>query len=179
MKNLVMSIIKNCLKGKNSIANKIKLVYNVDNTLEGSGVMLQPGAVWLIAVVAFVAVEAVTYQMVSIWFAVGAAGGLVAHVCGAGLPVQIGVFIVLSVIMFAALRPLSMRLAKKRRFKSNAESLEGKTVLITEEVNNLNGTGKGKVDSMEWTVRTANDKIISPGTTARVIRIEGVKLIVE
>lgn len=155
------------------------MVYNIDIILEGSDVMLQLGAVWLIAVVVFVAVEAVTYQMVSIWFAIGAAGGLIAYVCGAGLPVQIGVFIILSVVMFAALRPVSVRLAKKRRFKSNAEGLEGKTVLITEEVNNLNGTGKGKIDGMVWTVRAVNDQTISPGATARVIRIEGVKLIVE
>lgn len=141
--------------------------------------MLQLGVVWLIAIVVFVAVEAVTYQMVSIWFAIGAVGGLIAYVCGAGLPVQIGVFIALSVIMFAALRPVSMRLAKKRRFKSNAEGLEGKTVLITEEVDNLNGTGKGKIDGMVWTVRAANDSTIPAGTTAKVIRIEGVKLIVE
>lgn len=141
--------------------------------------MQQPGLLWLIAVVVFVAIEALTYQLVSIWFAIGAAGALIAFVCGAALPVQIGVFVVLSVLMFAALRPISIRLVKKRRIKTNADELVGKTALITEAVNNLNGTGSGKINGMVWTVRSISDEPIPVGATARIVRIEGVKLIVD
>lgn len=141
--------------------------------------MQQPGIMWLIAVAVFVVIEALTYQLVSIWFAIGAAGALVAFVCGAGLPVQIAVFVVVSVVMLAALRPASMKLVSKRRIKTNADELEGKTVLITEEVNNLMGTGAGRVGGMVWTVRSESDEVIPVGSSAKIVRIEGVKLIVE
>lgn len=141
--------------------------------------MHQPGFIWLIALAVFVVIEAVTYQLVSVWFAIGAAGALIAFVCGAALPVQIGVFVALSVVMFAALRPVSMKLVNKHRIKTNADELEGKAVLITEAVDNVNGTGAGKINGMAWTVRSVSDESIPVGSTARIVRIEGVKLIVD
>lgn len=142
--------------------------------------MPQPGVIWLIAVVVFMIVEAVTYQMVSIWFACGAMGGLIAYVCGAKTGIQIGIFIILSVVLLALLRPVSIKLAKNRKFKSNAAGLEGKNILITQEVNNIEGAGQGKISGMVWTVRTADDGVIIPaGELAKIVKIEGVKLIVE
>lgn len=135
--------------------------------------------VWLAAVVVFVILEAATYQMVSTWFAIGAVGAVIAVFCGANLYVQFGVFIGISVIMIAVLRPLSMRILKRQDFKSNAEGLIGKNVLITSEVSNIKGTGEGKVNGMTWTVRSDTDEPIPSGQTARIKRIEGVKLIAE
>lgn len=141
---------------------------------------MSQGIIWLIAIVVFLVLEAVTYQLVSIWFAIGAVGGLIAYVCGAGFYLQFGIFVILSVVLLAALRPVSLRLVKNRKIKTNADSLEGKTVLITSEVDNLKGTGQGKIDGMVWTVRSAKPgEVISEGATARVVKIEGVKIIAE
>ena len=52
-------------------------------------------------------------------------------------------------------------------------------VLITQEVNNIKGTGQGKIEGMVWTVRSDTEDVISAGEVAKVLRIEGVKLIVE
>ena len=54
--------------------------------------------IWLIGIILFVILEAVTYQLVSIWFAIGAAGGLVAAMCGADFNIQMTVFVTVSVI---------------------------------------------------------------------------------
>ena len=134
--------------------------------------------VWIVALVVFVVAEAVTYQLVTIWFAIGALGSLICSVLGMGIPTQIAIFLVLSVAALLFLRPASKKYLKNKTEKTNVDSLVGMDVLITEDVNNLTGTGKGKLCGMEWTVRSAGDSQISAGETAVVEKIEGVKLIV-
>lgn len=137
------------------------------------------GMIWLIAVIVFIILEAVTYQIVSIWFVFGAAGGLIAYLLGADFYWQLGIFIAVSAVLLAVFRPLSMKLIKKPDLKTNAESLIGKNVLITREVSNIKGTGQGRLNGMVWTVRGDTDEVIPAGETARVKKIEGVKLIAE
>ena len=135
--------------------------------------------IWLIGIIAFVILEAVTYQIVSIWFAIGAAGGLVAALCGAEFNIQMLVFIAVSVIMLLCLRPLSKKAIKTNIEKTNVDSLIGKEVLITYEVNNIKSTGQGTVAGMDWTVRSTDNTVISEDEIALVERVEGVKLIVK
>lgn len=137
------------------------------------------GIIWLIAVIAFVILEAVTYQMVSIWFVIGAIGGFVAYLLGAGFSIQMGVFIAISALLIVILRPLSMKLVKTQDYKTNADSLIGKNILITQEVSNIKGTGQGQINGMVWTVRGATDEVIHAGESVRIKDIEGVKLIAE
>lgn len=134
--------------------------------------------IWLIGVVVFAVLEGVTYQMISIWFVFGAVGGLITSLITDSFPIQMTVFLALSVLMLAILRPLSMKLLKNQDFKSNTDSLVGKEVLITQEVSNIKGTGQGKINGMVWTVRSEEDTPLPAGETARIERIEGVKLIV-
>lgn len=133
---------------------------------------------WLIGIVVFAVLEGVTYQMISIWFVFGAVGGLITSLITDSFPIQMTVFLALSVLMLAILRPLSMKLVKNQDFKSNTDSLVGKEVLITQEVSNIKGTGQGKINGMVWTVRSEEDTPLPAGETARIERIEGVKLIV-
>ncbi|MDO5398919.1 MAG: NfeD family protein [bacterium] len=140
--------------------------------------MFNVSLIWLIAVVVFLILEAVTYQLISIWFVFGASAGLISSFVTDNFYIEMGVFLAVSILMLAILRPLSIRLVKKQDFKSNVESLIGKTVLITQEVNNLHNSGQGKVNGMYWTVRSEDDKQIPAGELKRIVRIEGVKLIV-
>ena len=128
---------------------------------------------------AFIIMEAVTYQLLSIWFVIGAIGGLIAAMCGVDFYVQMAVFLAISILLLILLRPVSMKLIKKQDFKSNADSLIGKSILLTQEVNNIKGTGQGKVNGMVWTVRSETDETIAAGELAEIKRIEGVKLIVK
>lgn len=140
--------------------------------------MFNVSLIWLIAVVVFLVLEAVTYQLISIWFVFGAAAGLISSFVTDNFYIEMGVFLAVSILMLSILRPLSLKLVRKQDFKSNVESLIGKTVFITQEVNNLHNSGQGKVNGMYWTVRSDGDKQIPAGEVARIVRIEGVKLIV-
>ena len=134
--------------------------------------------VWIIALIVFVIAEAVTYQLVTIWFAIGALGALACSVAGTSVPTQITLFMILSVAALLFLRPASKKYLKSKNEKTNVDSLVGMDVLITEDVNNVIGAGRGKLCGMEWTVRSADGSLIAAGETAVVEKIEGVKLIV-
>ena len=135
--------------------------------------------IWLAGIIAFVILEAVTYQLVSIWFAIGAVGGLIAEIMGARFNIQMTVFVVISVVLLLCLRPVSKRLIKNKREYTNVDSLIGEDVLITKEVNNREGTGEGKVNGMVWSVRSADDTVIPEGEITAVEYVKGVRLIVK
>ena len=135
--------------------------------------------IWIIALIAFVIIEALTYQLFTIWFAIGALGAVVCAALGLSFYTQMIAFIVISALTLFILRPISMRHFKTKGEKTNVDSLIGAKVLIIEDVDNLSGTGKGKLYGMEWTVRSLDGSVIEKGVTAVVEKIEGVKLIVK
>ncbi len=136
--------------------------------------------IWLLLFVVLLVIELFTVGLTTIWFAVGALAAFLADCLGAGLPVQIMVFLAVSCILLIFTRPWAAKHVNRRRVRTNYESEIGKIILITEKVDNLNQTGKSTVDGQEWTVRSKNDSdILEPGTKAKVVDISGVKLIVE
>ena len=134
--------------------------------------------IWAIGIIAFVVLEAATYQMVSIWFAIGAVGGIIASALGASFKTQMLVFIAVSVVFLLALRPVSMKILKTRGAKTNIDGLIGTEVLITKDIDNLNGVGEGKINGMTWSVRSLDNAKIPANTIAVIEKVEGVKLIV-
>ena len=135
--------------------------------------------VWMIAFVAFIVIEACTYQLVSVWFSIGALVGALVHYLGGGFYVQLIAFLLVSLALVCILRPASMKLMRNKGEKTNADSLVGKEVFITEAVNNTLQKGKGKINGMEWTVRSTSGTELEEGQTAKIVKIEGVKLMVE
>lgn len=135
--------------------------------------------IWIAGIVAFIVLEAVTYQLVSVWFALGAIFAVIAMAAGADFTVQMIIFIAVSGICLLCLRPVSKKLLKNESERTNADSLIGKEVIITKEINNLISAGEGKVNGMTWTLRSEDNSVIGEGETAVVTAIEGVKLIVK
>ncbi|MCD8180544.1 MAG: NfeD family protein [Firmicutes bacterium] len=141
--------------------------------------MEMTAVIWLAGIAVFAILEALTYQIVSVWFALGAVGGLTAAILGAQFNVQITVFLIISVVCLICLRPLSRKLIKTKKEKTNVDSLIGKEVLITEDVNNLLGNGAGKINGLTWSVKSADNSQIAANETAVVEGIAGVKLVVK
>ena len=137
------------------------------------------GMVWVIGIVVFLLLEAVTYQFICIWYAGGALGALVSWALGAGMNVQISVFFIVAAVLLILTRPLVKKIMSNRTVKTNVEVIPGKVGLVTEEINNLSEKGKVKLDGMEWTARSKNGEVIKEGSTAEVVEVSGVKLIVK
>jgi membrane protein implicated in regulation of membrane protease activity len=136
--------------------------------------------VWLILIIAFIIGELVSVGLTSIWFAAGALIALFAAIIGAPFGVQVLLFIVVSVICLYATRPLAKRFINRNVQSTNADSLIGQEIRITERVSNIDQTGTAVVNGQEWTVRAADDReILEKGDLARIISISGVKLIVK
>jgi membrane protein implicated in regulation of membrane protease activity len=136
--------------------------------------------VWLILIIAFIVGELVSVGLTSIWFAAGALIALFGAMIGAPFGVQILLFIVVSLVCLYATRPLAKRFINRNVQSTNADSLIGQEIRITERVSNLDQTGTSVVNGQEWTVRAADDgEILEKGDLARIISISGVKLIVK
>ena len=126
----------------------------------------------------FLVIEANTYQLVCIWFALGAVAASVLSVLNLGTTPEFVVFMLVSLLCLASLRPVSMKYFKNRKFKSNIDSLIGETVLVTEDVDNIRGKGYGKVKGLEWRLFSENNEPSQAGQNVYVKKIEGVKLVV-
>ena len=137
--------------------------------------------VWVGLVIVFVLLEALSAQLTSVWFALGAAAALIVAGCGVqSVLIQSAVFVFVSLLALVLTRPLVRRMLKKKVQPTNADRCIGKTAIVTEAIDNLMGKGAAKVGGVEWTARTdAPQETIPEGQTVRVIRIDGVKLIVE
>lgn len=143
---------------------------------------LQSGmtAMWLIAMIVLLIVEGVVPGLVSIWFALGALAALLASILHAPLWLQIFCFLLVSVASLVLTRPLAKKYINARVQPTNADRILGHECIVTEEIDNLRGTGAVRVDGKEWTARAAEDsKCYAKGDVLRVLRIEGVKLIVQ
>ena len=135
---------------------------------------------WLVMSILLIGIEIFTVTLTSIWFAAGALAALVVALCNGGVVAQIVVFIVVTIVMLWATRPWAQKFLNNKNVSTNADRAVGVEVRVAERVSNLDQTGMAIVHGQEWTVRTENDKeIIEQGELVRVIRISGVKLIVE
>lgn len=134
---------------------------------------------WVVLLVVFVLVELATIGLTAIWFAAGSLVAIVAALAGAGPIVQFVLFLAVSVALLAATRPWARKYVNFRMQNTNADSLIGEVIRISERVSNLDQTGMAVVHGQEWTVRAQDDnETIEPGESAKVLSISGVKLIV-
>ena len=135
--------------------------------------------VWLALMIGFSALEIATVNMVSVWFAGGAMAGMVAQLFGASVPVQLTVFLLVSALLVGCLRPFVRKYVAPKKIHTNADMVLGQEAYLTETVDNRKGTGALKLGGKVWTVRSVSDTVLEQGTLVRVVKLEGVKLLVE
>ena len=135
---------------------------------------------WIVVLVAAIAMEAATMGLTTIWFAGGALIAMILELLGGGILLQVIGFLIVSLILLYFTRPIAVKYFNKGREKTNLDSVIGKTAVVTLPIHNLKETGQVVLDGKEWTARS-NDasKQIEKDTLVKVISIKGVKLIVE
>lgn len=135
--------------------------------------------VWLALLIIFAVAEAATVGLTSVWFAIGSLGALVCALAGGNIWLQLGIFIVLSLVCLVALRPLAKKYLNTRVEPTNADRVIGQEARVTQDIDNIQGTGAVTIGGVTWTARSEHDILIPAGAMVRVLRIEGVKVIVE
>ncbi len=135
--------------------------------------------VWLILVIVFLIAEFITVGLTSIWFAAASFVAMLLAIFDVPFVIQIVVFLLVSAILMYATRPWVKKHINAKTQKTNADSLIGEKISVVEAVSNIKQTGMAVVRGQEWTLRAENpEEEIAQGEFARVVRIEGVKLIV-
>lgn len=134
--------------------------------------------VWLALLIIFAVAEAATVGLTSVWFAIGSLGALVCALAGGNIWLQLGIFIVLSLVCLVALRPLAKKYLNTRVEPTNADRVIGQEARVTQDIDNIQGTGAVTIGGVTWTARSEHDTPIPAGAMVRVLRIEGVKVIV-
>jgi len=135
---------------------------------------------WLILFVVLLVIEIFTMGLTTIWFAGGALIAFVLAYVGLGLPVQIIVFLLVSIGLLVLTRPIAMKFFNQERQKTNAESLIGQKAVVLERIDTLHGNGRAEVNGMEWSAKTDDaDVVVEAGEVVIIEGIQGVKLIVK
>lgn len=134
---------------------------------------------WAAAIIIFGALEAMTAQLVSIWFVIGALASLIASFFGADQLVQIIVFIAVSVLALVITRPLVKKYINPKKECTNADKVLGQIGIVVEDIDNISATGQVKADGKIWTARSIDNSLISKEKRVKIEKIEGVKLIVK
>ncbi len=135
--------------------------------------------VWVAALVIFTFAEAATGAVVSLWFM---GGSLVAFLLAMfGLPIwlQILCFVMVSLVLLLLLRPYLRKVVDSRKVPTNADSLVGKVILVTEDIDNLHNKGIVRVHGVDWAAFSADGKPISKETPVRIVSVHGARLCVE
>lgn len=78
---------------------------------------------WLAIFIVLLIIEIATMGLTTIWFAGGALLAFCAGLVGFGLGVQIGVFVIVSILLLLLTRPIAVKFFNQERQKTNAESL--------------------------------------------------------
>jgi membrane protein implicated in regulation of membrane protease activity len=141
---------------------------------------MDPWLIWLIAAVLFAVGEILTLGFFLAPFAGGAAVAAVVSAAGAGEFASWAAFIVVSLVMLLALRPLARSHRRMpAQLRTGTAALVGRTGMVTERIHNDEGTGCVKLEGESWTARAYDaDEIIDPGKRVQVIEIRGATALV-
>lgn len=133
---------------------------------------------WLAATVILFIAEAITVNLVTIWFAIGALAAFIVAIVGGDLWLQIVICIAVTILTLVFTRPIAKKHINGKHEATNADAVIGKIAVVTEDIDNLAAKGAVSCMGKVWTARSLNDEKISQGDKVAVVEIRGVKLIV-
>ena len=136
---------------------------------------------WLIAAALLGVGEMHTSGFYLLPFAVGAALAALVSALGVGTGLAVVVFILASLIVVLALRPVARRHRRlPPAIRTGAAALVGKPALVLERIANHEGVGCVRIDGGEvWTARSYDDdEVIQAGDRVEVVEIKGATALV-
>lgn len=132
---------------------------------------------WTVVLLISVIIEAITIDLVSIWFGVGAVAALICEALGLSQVLQVVIFAIVSVICIIISRPLAKKYLRGNTIKTNLDRVIGKHCLVTETIT-ADTKGEVKVMGTLWSAVSLDNIKIEAGQYAEVVSIEGAHVIV-
>jgi membrane protein implicated in regulation of membrane protease activity len=135
---------------------------------------------WLVAAVVLAVAEVVNTSFYLFPFSIGAGGAALVALAGAGTPIAIVVFAVLTALSFGIVRPIARRhLSTPPQIRTGTAALIGRGAIVLERIANDEGVGCVRIDGEVWTARSYDeDVVIEPGARVNVMEIRGATALV-
>jgi membrane protein implicated in regulation of membrane protease activity len=141
---------------------------------------MDPWLIWLIAAVVFAVGEIATLGFFLAPFAGGALVAAVASAGGAGDFISWALFLVISVVLLGALRPLARSHRRQPALmRTGTAALVGRKATVLERIANDENSGCIRLEGETWTARAYDeDTVFEPGARVHVIEIRGATALV-
>ena len=134
--------------------------------------------IWTAILVLAIVAEAITIDLVSIWFSVGALIALLSLVFfDAALKIQIALFVIVSLACIIFTRPLAKKYLRGNTIKTNYDRIIGKHATV---ITSITEDKKGEVKVMGniWSATSLNNEVIEEGQHVEILAIEGNHVVV-
>lgn len=131
---------------------------------------------WLgLFVIAFV-LEIFTADLISIWFAIAAIPSFIIALAGGNIIFQSVSFVIFTLVLLLLTRPVVKKYLKTNEIKTNVDAMVGMTGKVIKEIT-PDEIGRVLIRALDWAA--VSKETIKVGEMARVLDVEGNKLIVE
>ena len=130
--------------------------------------------IWLGIVICLALIEIITINLTTIWFVASGLLALVLSIFIDNYIIQFSVFVIGGVLLLIFTRSY-LTTKFNNSVKTNLDRVIGMKGIVTEEINN--NPGEVKVDGKRW--MAISNKKIEKNKEVKIIKIDGVKLIVE
>jgi len=134
--------------------------------------------VWLIVAVAFGIAELMTTSLTLVWFSIGALVLMVLSTFIESVIIQIALFAAISITLLVTFTKYFVDKDKTFKYNTNLQGIEQKTGVVKVEILPY-ATGIVTLTGEDWTAISDSNEKIEVGQLVKVIRIEGVKLVVK
>lgn len=133
---------------------------------------------WVVGAVVLGIIEVATLDLVFLMLAGGALAAASAVALGAGAPLSVAVFIVVSVALLGVVRPVALRhLRQPPAHRTGVAALVGASAVVLERVDAQ--AGRVKLAGEVWSARAYDEsQVIEPGTPVDVVEIRGATALV-
>ena len=128
---------------------------------------------WLCVVILLSIVEAVTVDVVTIWYVVSGIATIILSFFTDNFFIQMALFTILGTILLITTRPILKKALKSKDVKTNFDRIIGMEGIVTEKITQ-NTVGEVKVDGKKWSA--ISDEPLNEGASVTILEIDGVKL---
>lgn len=131
---------------------------------------------WLIIILFLGFIEAITVNLVTIWFVISGIVSLILSFFINDFIIQFSVFVILGILLLITTRSWLNKVFKINKYKTNLDRVIGMQGIVTEKITK-NSPGEVKVGGKRW--MAVSDKTINVDNDVKILEIDGVKLKVE
>ncbi len=132
--------------------------------------------IWLAIIILLAIAEAMTINLVTIWYVVSGIVALILSFFIDNFTIQFAVFTLLGTFLLITTRQFLQTFLNTKNVKTNLDRIIGMNGIVVEEINR-NNNGAVKVDGKVWTAYA--DKKIKVDSTVKVLEINSSKIKVE